>query len=214
MDNNQNLDKLNADNYNCYFGPIEAILFAAGESVNYAKLSAVLELPMWELLNVMNSFKEYYNSSNEGTELLMFEQSAQICTRVEHADVIKKALADRGRGQLSKAAFEVLSIIAYKQPATKAYVEQVRGVESSNTVNLLCEKGLIECCGRLDVPGRPFTYRTTDNFLRVFGISSVDELPPLDSFADDDEDIGDELNDGGSVRLLPIEDTEEAPNEE
>lgn len=170
------------------YASIEAILFAAGDSVNFAKLSAVLEVPMWQLLNIMKEFKERYNSEHSGVHVILYEQSAQLCTRSEYADIVRRALADKAKGQLSKAAYEVLSIIAYKQPTTKAYIEQVRGIESSNTVNILCEKKLIECCGRLDVPGKPFTYRTTDNFLRVFGISSIDDLPPLESFSDDEED--------------------------
>jgi len=170
------------------YASIEAILFAAGESVNFAKLSAVLEIPMWQLMNVMHEFEERYNNEHSGVHVVLYEQSAQLCTRSEYAEIIRKALADKAKGQLSKAAYEVLSIIAYKQPTTKAYIEQVRGIESSNTVNILCEKKLIECCGRLDVPGKPFTYRTTDNFLRCFGISSVDDLPPLESFSDDEED--------------------------
>ncbi len=191
------------------YASIEAILFASGESVNFAKLSAVLEIPMWKLLNVMRDFEEKYNTEHSGVHVVLFEQSAQLCTRSEYADIIRKALADKGKGQLSKAAYEVLSIIAYKQPTTKAYIEQVRGIESSNTVNILCEKKLIECCGRLDVPGKPFIYRTTDNFLRCFGISSIDDLPPLESFSDDEED--DELinDDTDTPAILDLEISEE-----
>lgn len=184
MDENKTTDI----NFEEFYASIEAILFAAGESVNYAKLSAVLEIPMWQLLNVMKEFEQKYNGEHSGVHVVLYEQSAQLCTRSEYAEIIRKALADKAKGQLSKAAYEVLSIIAYKQPTTKAYIEQVRGIESSNTVNILCEKKLIECCGRLDVPGKPFTYRTTDNFLRCFGISSIDDLPPLESFSDDEED--------------------------
>ncbi len=194
------------------YSSIEAILFASGESVSYAKLSAVLEVPMWQLLNIMRDFKEKYNESHGGVQLILLEQSAQLCTRAEYADIIKKALADRNKGQLSKAAFEVLSIIAYKQPATKAYIEQVRGVESGNTVNLLCEKGLVECCGRLDVPGRPFTYRTTDNFLRCFGLSSTDDLPPIETFAEDLPDEDDLTED--SPKILDIDEENTSDNAE
>lgn len=177
------------------YASIEAILFASGESVNYAKLAAVLEIPMWQLMNIMRDFRDEYNGTHRGVQLVLMEQSAQLCTREEYADIVKKALADRVKGQLSKAALEVLAVIAYKQPTTKAYIEQVRGVESGSTVNLLCEKKLIECCGRLDVPGRPFTYRTTDNFLRCFGLTSADDLPELDTFdIDDNEAIDEEQN--------------------
>ena len=190
------------------YASIEAILFAAGESVNFPKLSAILEVPMWQLLNIMRDLKEKYNTEHSGVQVVLYEQSAQLCTKSEYAPIIRLALADKVRGQLSKAAYEVLSIIAYKQPTTKAYIEQVRGIESSNTVNILCEKNLIECCGRLDVPGKPFTYRTTDNFLRCFGISSVDELPPLESFFQDEEDeeILGGLKQDNSPKILEIED--------
>lgn len=199
------------------YASIEAILFAAGESVNFAKLSAVLEVPMWQLLNIMRDFSEKYNSEHSGVHVVLYEQSAQLCTRSEYADIVRKALADKAKGQLSKAAYEVLSIIAYKQPTTKAYIEQVRGIESSNTVNILCEKKLIECCGRLDVPGKPFTYRTTDNFLRCFGISSVDDLPPLESFSDDDdkEFINSEIGDTPAILDLDVnEETIKENNDE
>lgn len=186
---------------------IEAILFASGEPVSYAKLSAVLEIPMWKLMNIMNDFKEKYNSEHKGVELLLYEESAQLCTRAEYGDIVRKALTDRAKGQLSRAAFETLSIIAYKQPVTKAYIEQVRGVESSNTVNLLCDKGLVEICGRLDVPGRPFTYATTDNFLRCFGIRSVDELPPLESFAENDGENEESHDEDAQIKMLDAEDT-------
>ncbi len=199
------------------YASIEAILFAAGESVNFAKLSAVLEVPMWQLLNIMRDFSEKYNNEHSGVHVVLYEQSAQLCTRREYADIVRKALADKAKGQLSKAAYEVLSIIAYKQPTTKAYIEQVRGIESSNTVNILCEKKLIECCGRLDVPGKPFTYRTTDNFLRCFGISSVDDLPPLESFSDDDdkEFINSEIGDTPAILDLDVnEETIKENNDE
>ncbi len=191
------------------YASIEAILFAAGESVNFAKLSAVLEVPMWQLLNIMRDFSEKYNSEHSGVHVVLYEQSAQLCTRSEYADIVRRALADKAKGQLSKAAYEVLSIIAYKQPTTKAYIEQVRGIESSNTVNILCEKKLIECCGRLDVPGKPFTYRTTDNFLRCFGISSVDDLPPLESFSDDEDEELISSESGDTPAILDLDVNEE-----
>lgn len=210
MDNNEVEKVMSLEDI---YASIEAILFASGESVSYAKLSAVLEIPMWQLLNIMRDFKEKYNCEHSGVEVVLYEQSAQLCTKVEYADAVKKALADRVKGQLSKAAFEVLSIIAYKQPTTKAYVEQVRGVESSNTVNLLCEKGLIECCGRLDVPGKPFTYRTTDNFLRCFGIASTDDLPPLDTFSNDDDFDIEENSSENAPQILELENNENITEE-
>ena len=131
-----------------------------------------------------------YDYDRRGIRLIRLEDSLQLCTRTEYADYIRRALETRKAPQLSQAALEVLAIIAYRQPVTKAYIEQVRGVDSSNTVNTLAEKGLIEECGRLDVPGRPMLFRTTDDFLRSFGLSGVADLPPLSQFQ---EEIGEQL---------------------
>lgn len=161
----------------------EAILFAAGHPIKYEKLSEVLGVPVYEVLRILHSVENEYNSdeSKRGILLLMLEDSCQLCTKERFAPLIKEALGIRRGGNLSASSLEVLAIIAYNQPCTRAYVDMVRGVDSGYAVSSLHEKGLIEQRGRLDVPGRPILYGTTDDFLRVFGISSIDELPPVSS---------------------------------
>lgn len=162
---------------------IEAILFAAGHPVTYEKLSAVLGIPAYEVHRILSLMEPSYNDedSTRGLLLLLLEESCQLCTKERFAPIIKEALGIRRGGNLSASSLEVLAIIAYNQPCTRSYVDMVRGVDSGYSVNSLFEKGLIEQRGRLDVPGRPILYGTTDDFLRVFGISSIDELPPVAS---------------------------------
>ena len=125
------------------------------------------------------TLQEKYNTPDSGVHLLRLGQSAQFCTNPAYADPVREVLDLKRNTPLSQAAMEVLAVVAYNQPVTKAFVEQVRGVESGQVVNNLVEKELVEEAGRLDVPGRPITYRTTTNFLRCFGITSLAELPPL-----------------------------------
>lgn len=169
---------------------IEGILFAAGEPVAINRLAAVVGAERADVEKAALALSDGYDYDRRGIRLIRLEDSLQLCTRTEYADYIRRALETRKAPQLSQAALEVLAIIAYRQPVTKAYIEQVRGVDSSNTVNTLAEKGLIEECGRLDVPGRPMLFRTTDDFLRSFGLSGVADLPPLSQFQ---EEIGEQL---------------------
>lgn len=160
---------------------IEAILFAAGHPVTYEKLSTVLGISSYDVMRILRTMEPTYNdeSSERGILLLMLEDSCQLCTKEKYAPLIKEALGIRRGGNLSASSLEVLAIIAYNQPCTRSYVDMVRGVDSGYSVTSLQEKGLIEQRGRLDVPGRPILYGTTDDFLRVFGINSVDELPAV-----------------------------------
>lgn len=160
---------------------IEAILFAAGHPITYEKLSVVLGIPTYEVLRILKLMEPAYNDedSERGLLLLLLEDSCQLCTKEKYAPLIKEVLGIRRGGNLSASSLEVLAIIAYNQPCTRSYVDLVRGVDSGYSINSLYEKGLIEQRGRLDVPGRPILYGTTNDFLRVFGISSVDDLPPV-----------------------------------
>ena len=158
---------------------LEAILFAAGDSVSESKLCAVLDTDKKTLALAAKNLADEYDFSRRGIRLLVLENAYQLCSRADYAQQVRAALETRRAPTLSSSALEVLAIIAYKQPITKTYIEQVRGVDSSGTVNTLVEKGLIEDCGRLDVPGRPILYRTTDGFLRSFGLSSISDLPAL-----------------------------------
>ena len=158
---------------------IEAILFAAGDSVPIARLSLILGVSEEEVISAASELQESYSSGQRGMRILRLEDKLQMCSAPEFAPYIGKALEQRKPPVLSQPALETLAVVAYFQPVTRAYVEQVRGVDSSYTVGMLCERGLIEECGRLDVPGRPLLFRTTDVFLRTIGISALSELPPL-----------------------------------
>lgn len=158
---------------------IEAILFAAGESVPVARLSLILGTGEDEVVAAAQELRERYECEQRGMRILQLDDRLQMCSAPEFAPYISKALEQRKPPMLSQPALETLAVVAYFQPVTRAYVEQVRGVDSSYTVSALCERGLIEECGRLEVPGRPAVFRTTDVFLRTMGISSLKELPPL-----------------------------------
>ncbi len=158
---------------------IEAILFAAGESVPVDRLSLILDTPEDEVLNIAMELAERYVAENRGIRLLKLENKLQLCSAPEYAPFISKVLEQRKPPMLSQPALETLAIVAYFQPVTRAYIEQVRGVDSSYTISTLTERGLIEVCGRLDVPGRPSLFRTTDAFLRTMGVSELSMLPQL-----------------------------------
>jgi segregation and condensation protein B len=158
---------------------IEAILFASGESVPIARLSLILSVSEEDVLNAGLELQERYKNEQRGMRILHLDDKLQMCSAPEYAPYITKALEQRKPPVLSQSALETLAVVAYFQPVTRAYVEQVRGVDSSYSVSSLLERGLIEECGRLDVPGRPAIFRTTDVFLRTMGISNLDQLPPL-----------------------------------
>lgn len=162
---------------------LEGILFASGEPVYEEKLMQVLGITADVLHYLADALSDSYDAEKRGFKLIHLQDSYQMVSRPEYADTIRRALEVRRAPGLSAAALEVLSIVAYRQPVTRAYIEQMRGVDSSNTVLTLLDKGLIESCGRLDVPGKPVIYRTTPAFLRVFSISSLDELPELPELA-------------------------------
>lgn len=164
-------------------GAIEAILYAAGYPVKYSKLSEVLGLAEKDVKTMVEHMAEYYNAegSVRGINLLIFEETCQFCTKEQYAPYIREALGIKRGGNLSASSLEVLAVIAYNQPVTRAYVDTVRGVDSSYAVNSLIDKGLIEATGRLEAPGRPMIYSTTEKFLRVFGINSLEDLPQTES---------------------------------
>ena len=128
----------------------------------------------------MQKLGDYYAFERRGIRLVRMEDSYQLCSSPDYADVIRKAFEIRKTAKLSQPALEVLTVIAYYQPATRAYIEQIRGVDSAYSVGALLNKHLIEECGRLNVPGRPILYRTTPDFLRTFGLESLDELPEIE----------------------------------
>ena len=158
---------------------IEAILFAAGDSVPIARLSLILEVYEGEIENAAAALAEKYISEGRGIRILRLDDKLQMCSAPEYASYISKALEQRKPPMLSQSALETLAAVAYFQPVTRAYIDQVRGVDSSYTVGVLTQRGLIEPCGKLDVPGRPAVFRTTDVFLRTMGISELSQLPEL-----------------------------------
>ena len=158
---------------------IEAILFAAGDSVPVDRLSLILGTGEEEISIAGRELAEKYEREGRGMRILRLDDRLQMCSAPEYAPYITKTLEQRKPPMLSQPALETLAVVAYFQPVTRAYIDQVRGVDSSYTVGVLAERGLIEVCGRLDAPGRPSLFRTTDVFLRTMGIEKLSELPPL-----------------------------------
>lgn len=162
---------------------IEAILFAAGERIEIARLSAVLEEDPADIEQAADALANIYAYERRGMRIIKLEKGYQMVSSGEMADYVTKALETRKPPKLSSSQLETLTIIAYYQPATKAMVEQIRGVDSAYSVAALLNKKLIEEAGRLNVPGRPIQYKTTTDFLRTFGLSSLEELPPIEKIS-------------------------------
>ena len=165
-----------------YEEAIEAILFAAGHPVSYETLAKTFELRAPILRGMVKEYAEKYNKSARvprGVILLAMDKECQLCTKEKYLSYIRVALGIRRNGTLSAANMETLAIVAYHQPVTRAYIDAVRGVDSSYAVSSLLERGLIEAKGRLDAPGRPMLFGTSTGFLRCFGLNSIEELPDL-----------------------------------
>lgn len=161
-------------------GAIEAVLFAYGDPIPIPKLAEILGIDKAACREQLNALSESYEKVNRGIRLLYLDDSVQLCSKDEFSEEIKKAVRTKKDSPLTPVTMEVLSIIAYNQPVTKGFIEQVRGVNSNQIVNNLVEKGLVEEAGRMDVPGKPIAYRTTKDFLRAFDMTSLENLPPLD----------------------------------
>ena len=172
---------------------LEAVLYASGDPIGIDRLSQVFDIKPEQVEKAAESLAARLNESGSGLELLRLDNSYQLATRIDFADYIKKAFDLKRRTPLSAAAFEVLSVIAYNQPVTRAFVEQVRGVDCSGVITTLVEKELIEERGRLELPGRPLLYGTTKNFLRCFGLSDLSDLPPLPKEQNAVNDVGEQL---------------------
>lgn len=159
---------------------VEAILFASGEPVSAERMAMATGSPKSDVVEAARTLMDDYAFSRRGIRVVQLEESFQMCSAGEYAGAVTKALETRKPPKLSASQLETLTIIAYYQPATKAYVEQLRGVDSGYCIGALLNKKLIEECGRLNVPGRPFLYRTTPDFLRTFGLQSLSELPEIE----------------------------------
>ena len=188
-----------------YRSSIEAILFSAGDPVELKRLAEALELPESAVKAQMDILIDEYDALDRGITIIRLLDSYQMVTVKKYAPQVRKAMDLRRNIPLSQAAMEVLAVIAYNQPVTKSFIEQVRGVDCSGVIGSLTTKGLIEEKGRLELPGRPLLYGTTDHFLRCFSISSLDELPPIPK----SEDKG-----SRGEQLSIFDDKDEKPDDE
>lgn len=180
---------------------VEAVLFASGEPIEADKLAAAAEIEKETVIKLIDRLNDRYSEQGSSLVVKRLGESYQMMTRPEFARNIKSALENRRQAPLSQAALEVLAIVAYNQPVTRGFVEQIRGVDSSGVVKSLTERNLLEEYGRLeDVPGRPIAYKTTENFLRCFGLNSLDALPPIPNSTDQiDFDEYDEMQENGEI---------------
>ena len=191
---------------------IEAILFAAGRQVNIKELMMALELPKDDLENVIVSMQEDYKNQNRGIEIIKVDDAYQLCTKKELYEYIYPLFDNRAKPNISNAALETLSIIAYNPNVTRAEIEAIRGVNADGTVYKLLEFDLIEEAGKLDAPGRPTMYKVTSKFMKMFGISSLDELPDLPRYKlDENEQI---VIDDVMEAPMPAREDEDIENKE
>ena len=166
---------------------LEAVLFAAGDAVSLDRLCAALETPREDILAAAGALEALYALENRGLMLRRIEDRLQLCSRPMYAEAVRRVTESRRPPALSPAALEVLTIIAYRQPVTRAFIDQLRGVDSGGTLAGLAEKQLIEEAGRLEVPGRPILYRTTGRFLQAFALESLDDLPALPALTENEQ---------------------------
>lgn len=158
---------------------IEAILFTMGNAVEGEKIAAALEITKEQLAAAVDAMQEKYDREDSGIRIIRLDTAYQMCTKAEYYEALISIASQPTKPVMTSALLEVMSIVAYKQPVTRAEIERIRGVSSDYSVNRLIEFGLIEEAGRLEAPGRPILFKTTENFLRQFGISSVTELPEI-----------------------------------
>lgn len=178
------------ENKNNVIARLEAMLFVCGDPVEASRLADVLELDVESVTKMLSCLSDTYEERNSGLRLIRVDGKYQICTREEYGDDVRKLLEIKKNTPLSQAAFEVLAIIAYNKTVTKSFIEQIRGVDCSGSISHLVQKGLIEEKGRLDLPGRPLVYGTTDRFLRCFSLSSLDDLPDLPNHEEENKENG------------------------
>lgn len=175
-------------NNNNILASLEAMLFAAGDPVEPAKLAEVLDIDVENIIKMLGHLEAMYDEKDGGLRLIRIDGKYQLCTREEYSDEVRALLEIKKNTPLSQAAFEVLAIVAYNKSVTRSFIEQIRGVDCSGPVSNLIQKGLIEEKGRLDLPGRPLVYGTTDRFLRCFSLNSLEDLPDLPEEAEKNDD--------------------------
>lgn len=189
------------NNKNNVIAKLEAMLFASGDPVEASKLAEVLNLDLESVTKMLGHLSDKYDESESGICLVRIDGKYQLCTREDYADDVRALLEIKKNTPLSPAAFEVLAIVAYNKTVTKSFIEQIRGVDCSGSIANLVQKGLIEEKGRLDLPGRPLVYGTTDRFLRCFSLNSLDDLPDLPAT----EDVEKIAKDNGQTSLFENE---------
>lgn len=194
---------------------IEAILFAAGHPMRYDKMAEVLSLTVKDVKAMVREIAKRFEAEDtvHGIQLLQYPNACQLATKEKYAPYIREALGIRRGGNLSASTMEALAVVAYNQPVTRTFVDDVRGVDSSYAVTSLIDKGLIEAAGRLEAPGRPMLYVTTDKFLRVFGINSLDELPQTEALSVSAQAQQQSAEEGEQLEL-DLGDTGDVPDEE
>lgn len=183
-------------------GMVEAILFASGDPVSGERIAQVLGLDKGDAEEVLKDTMESFNRKEGGVRIIRLDDTYQMCSNPAYASCVREALELRRNTPLSQAAMEVLAVIAYNQPVTKAFVEQIRGVDCSGVIGSLSSKGLIEERGRLELPGRPLLYGTTPDFLRCLNISSLEELPPLPERQREGDTPLEEEDDSGTEEMV------------
>ncbi len=164
---------------------IEALLFVSGEAIPLKQLSQITNVDESTLRKLINQMIDSYNQEDRGIQMIEVNNCYQLCTRIEHYEYIEKLIKPHAKQGLSQASLETLSIIAYKQPITKAQIDSIRGVRSDGCLSRLLEKELIIEVGRLDAPGKPIIYSTTNNFLKLFGLKTINELPKINELETD-----------------------------
>jgi len=189
------------DNKQDMYPVIEAVLFAAGYPVPYERLAELCEAEETLVREAVSELSDKYKAGEFGIQILLFDEACQMCTKETYESYVREALGLKQGGKLSNSSLEVLAIVAYHQPVTRSQIEKIRGVDSSYAVSSLTMKKLIEEKGRLEVPGRPVLFGTTADFLRCFGLSSLDDLPDASTFLDETQTTFDEeiLNSGGEA---------------
>lgn len=176
-------------NISRYESAVEAILFAGGESVALSKLAYCLALGEEETRLIIAGLKAKYEAGNRGIKILELNDAYQMCTNEQYYDFVSRLVKATERKQLSPALLETLAIIAYRQPVTKAMIEEIRGVDASHAVNKLMEFKLVSEAGRLDAPGKPILFKTSEDFLKHFGLRSLKELPDLPEVSEEDLEV-------------------------
>ena len=190
----------------------EAILFASGEPVEAARIAEALEIDIETVTGALWELSRILDDRESGICLLRLGSKYQLCSRTEYAQQVRNVLDIKKNAPLSPAAFEVLAVVAYNQPVTKAYIEQIRGVDCSGVVSTLCQKGLLEEKGRLDLPGRPLLYGTTPDFLRCFCLSSLADLPEIPEKPEIEPEQDDEIDNEQGEQIRSFFQPEEAVN--